>query len=57
MGLFLIIVWEKVVARPAFGGSLLGSAVGLLIFSEADVVVTVGDWIGARCRAGVGGGA
>ena len=26
----------------------LGSAVGLLIFSEADVVVTMSDWIGAR---------
>ena len=44
------------VARPAFGGSSLGSAVGLLLFSEAGVVGAVGDWIDARCRAGVGGG-
>ena len=44
------------VARPAFGGSSLESAVGLLIFSEVGVAVIVGDWIGARWRAGVGGG-
>ena len=48
VGLFLVVVRERVVACPAFGGSLLGSAIGLLISSEAGVVATMGDWIGAR---------
>ena len=39
---------EKMVACPAFGGASLESAVGLLIFSEADVVVTMGNWMGAK---------
>ena len=36
------------VARPAFGGASLESAAGLLILSEADVVVTMDDWMGTR---------